>query len=414
MNNLLRNSTALCGSAYIVGQNISYSFFDDKKNPNKYVSWEAYKFINKLTKRKEENVDKNVIGDLVNNNHKFYKKKLLCRGLEIKGSKKVDDKSFYIACDRLQRMLRHSSENVTKNLIKNDVGFNLIAKSEQMTDLPEHCHMKDVKGGYSGRGNMVNKCRGMRHGQNVFCGEENLIQQGLKTEYSPNIKDIFIHETSHAIMGDGLDGKTQEDINKVFKDVKSSNNLWKKPNGKNAYALSNSKEYFAELSMWLFGGHGDYANIENKIPKPGPGGLSEYDNDGFKLICDIYNGTREIPLDVFKERIIQPIVEISKSKEPDEIFSRMPSSKNGPPKNKKVTLSFQLKNKNDDSEYLVSWINYKGEKRWGFLINKDCPKFNTSTFVGHAWLIEKNPKDGFFQFVKAFVAEDCEKGICLV
>ena len=140
--------------------------------------------------------------------------------------------------------------------------------------------------GYSGKGAKVDNCRGMRHGSSVFCSEENLIKQGDKSKYSPNTKDIFIHETAHAIMGDGLDKEANEEIKKAWENAKTTN-LWKNQK-RSAYALTNPGEYFAELSMWYFGGHGDFIDKKNKIPKPGPGGLVEHDNFGFKVLSNIY------------------------------------------------------------------------------------------------------------------------------
>ena len=36
-------------------------------------------------------------------------------------------------------------------------------------------------------------------------------------------------------------------------------------------------EYFAELSMWIFGSHGEFADHQRQLPAPGPAGLARYD-----------------------------------------------------------------------------------------------------------------------------------------
>ncbi len=48
-------------------------------------------------------------------------------------------------------------------------------------------------------------------------------------------------------------------------------------------------EFFAELSMWYFGTHGD---LHMKDPKPenGPDGLKQYDPEAYKLFDDFYSG----------------------------------------------------------------------------------------------------------------------------
>ena len=358
------------------------------------------------------------IGNVQNNEHRFYKKKLVCNGMEIRGSKNVQDKSLIVACERLQHMLRNTSKHVNQNMIDNEVGFNIIAIKEKMTDLPEHSHMKGLEKGYGNKGRSVDECRGMRHGQNVFCGEENLIQQGIKSEYSRNNKSIFFHETAHAIMGDGLDDYARHDINKAYKNAKSDSNIWKKPDGRKAYALSNYKEYFAEMSMWLFNGRGDFADSENKLPTVGAYGIAEHDPYGFKIISNIYNGSKKISRSLNARVVLESLPKVSYN---ECISRRSEKSKKG---SKKVVLSFVLNEEHNDEEYLVSYVNYKGKKTWGFLINKDTVKFNVSTFTGHLWRVEKleySPKFYFFGekvkkpvFIKDYRAENCNIGVCIV
>ena len=95
-------------------------------------------------------------------------------------------------------------------------------------------------------------------------------------------------------MGDGLDDYARHDINKAYKNAKSDSNIWKKPDGRKAYALSNYKEYFAEMSMWLFNGRGDFADSENKLPTVGAYGIREHDPYGFKIISNIYMGPKKL------------------------------------------------------------------------------------------------------------------------
>ncbi len=94
-------------------------------------------------------------------------------------------------------------------------------------------------------------------------------------------------------------------------------------------------------------------------------------------------------------------------------------------KHNKVSLSFKLdeKNNNEDIDYLVSWVNYKGDVKWGFRINKSCPHFKTNTFTGHAWLVQKvilRPRFYFFgkkiktyKRFKGFIADKTD-GICII
>ena len=52
-----------------------------------------------------------------------------------------------------------------------------------------------------------------------------------------------------------------------------------------------AEEYWAELSMWYWGSHGEFADVSRRLPRPGPGGLARYDPHGFALVGEIYDGT---------------------------------------------------------------------------------------------------------------------------
>jgi hypothetical protein len=61
-----------------------------------------------------------------------------------------------------------------------------------------------------------------------------------------------------------------------------------------SYAGSNYDEFFAELSMWYFGTHGDL-NMNGLKPAVGREGLKAYDPEAFKLLDDFYGGRLEEP-----------------------------------------------------------------------------------------------------------------------
>ena len=55
------------------------------------------------------------------------------------------------------------------------------------------------------------------------------------------------------------------------------------------YAASNPDEFFAELTMWYFGTHGDM-NMREPKPQNGPEGLKAYDPEAYALFDDFYQG----------------------------------------------------------------------------------------------------------------------------
>jgi len=60
-------------------------------------------------------------------------------------------------------------------------------------------------------------------------------------------------------------------------------------NLRNSYAASNPDEFFAELTMWYFGTHGDL-HITGPKPDNGPDGLKKYDPEAFALLDEFYSG----------------------------------------------------------------------------------------------------------------------------
>ena len=59
-----------------------------------------------------------------------------------------------------------------------------------------------------------------------------------------------------------------------------------------SYAASNEDEFFAELTMWYFGTHGDL-NMKGDKPANGPAGLQAYDPEAFAVLDDFYRGKME-------------------------------------------------------------------------------------------------------------------------
>jgi alpha-glucosidase len=112
------------------------------------------------------------------------------------------------------------------------------------------------------------------------CGEENLLK--LPNDRYKG-RDICIHEFAHNIFTFGV----QREVRNLFREQYQKSlakDLWK-----NSYAGSNLDEYFAELSMWYFGTHGDLKMTGPK-PENGPDGLKKYDPEAFKLMDDFYSG----------------------------------------------------------------------------------------------------------------------------
>ena len=116
------------------------------------------------------------------------------------------------------------------------------------------------------------------------CGEENLLRLE-KDRYRG--RDICLHEFAHNVLDNGC----PREIKARFAAQRTNSlakGLWEK-----SYAGSNVNEFFAELTMWYFGTHGDLRMAGPK-PEKGREGLMKHDHEAYKLMDDFYSGRIDI------------------------------------------------------------------------------------------------------------------------
>jgi alpha-glucosidase len=216
----------------------------------------------------------------------FFSKRLDFHGIPIKAHRSVADEALTAAYDRLALLfsdLLDRQPAVLSNLVARGAELHIIGRDQVTTDLPEWRHDKGVKLAEYGGLTRDERTRGMG-GLLTSCGEENLLK------LSPDRyrgRDICLHEFSHCLLNFGC----PRDIKTRFAEQRRrslAQGLWV-----NSYAGSNADEFFAELSMWYFGTHGDRGM---KGPKPADGreGLKNYDPEAFGLMDDFYGGRIEI------------------------------------------------------------------------------------------------------------------------
>jgi alpha-glucosidase len=161
--------------------------------------------------------------------------------------------------------------------------LHIIGRDQVTTDLPEWRHDKGKPlAEYNGL-TRDQRTRGMG-GLLTSCGEENLLKL-TKDRYRG--RDICLHEFSHSVLNNGC----PREIKARFA-MQRTNSLakgrWQK-----SYAGSNVDEFFAELTMWYFGTHGDLSMTGPKLGN-GREGLMKYDPEAFALMDDFYSGRIEI------------------------------------------------------------------------------------------------------------------------
>jgi alpha-glucosidase len=210
----------------------------------------------------------------------FFSKRLDFQGVPIKAGSVVSNEALYAAYDRLSMMLCNQPM-VVSNLARAGSELHIIGRDQVTTDLPEWRHDKGKplwEPTYNGM-TRDQRTRGMG-GLLTSCGEENLLKLE-KDKYHG--RDICLHEFAHSVHDFGL-----------TRDVRSRfDSQWKKSldagRWVNSYAGSNPDEFFAELTMWYFGTHGDLGMTGSK-PENGPEGLKKYDPEAFALFDDFYSG----------------------------------------------------------------------------------------------------------------------------
>jgi alpha-glucosidase len=212
----------------------------------------------------------------------FFSKRLDFHGIPIKAHQCVVDEALTAAYDRLELLfsdLRERQPSVLSNLVARGAELHIIGRDQVTTDLPEWRHDKGKKLSEYGGLTRDERTRGMG-GLLTSCGEENLLKLP-QDRYRG--RDICLHEFSHCLLNFGC----PRDIKARFAEERRRSlekGLWV-----NSYAGSNADEFFAELSMWYFGTHGD---LGMRGPKPADGrqGLKTYDPEAFALMDDFYSG----------------------------------------------------------------------------------------------------------------------------
>lgn len=208
----------------------------------------------------------------------FFAKRTSYRGVPIKAADVVADEALFAAHDRLDAMLA-KLPTVTAKLVAAKVELHIIGRHQVTTDLPEWRHDKGKPlAEYHGK-TRDERTRGMG-GRLVSCGEENLLR--LKEDRYRG-RDICVHEFAHAIFSYGISKETRDRFDAQYRKSLAAGR-WQR-----SYAGSNLHEFFAELSMWYFGTHGDLG-MSGPKPENGREGLKRYDPEAFQLSDDFFNG----------------------------------------------------------------------------------------------------------------------------
>jgi hypothetical protein len=211
----------------------------------------------------------------------FYAKRLDYEGILIKAPTNVVDEALFAARDRLSMMLSNLPSARVK-LHAAGAELHVIGRDQVTTDLPEWRQDKGkALAEYNGL-TRDQRTRGMG-GLMTSCGEENLLKLE-KDRYRG--RDICVHEFAHNILGHGASREVRQKVREQYR-RSLDHGLWV-----GSYGGSNFDEFFAELTMWYFGTHGDLG-MKGAKPAVGRDGLKVYDLEAFRLLDDFYSGRME-------------------------------------------------------------------------------------------------------------------------
>lgn len=296
----------------------------------------------------------------------FYAKRLDYEGIPIKASAEVSDEALTAAYARLFMEL-HLLPAVVENLKSQGSELHVIGKDQVTSDLPEYRALKGKP--FDGALDVDERTRGLG-GVVASCGEENLLRLD-QDRYSG--RDICLHEFAHTIHVHGLSPEVQDLILKQFQRA-TAKGLWK-----GLYGGTNEREYFAELTMWYFGTHGDTAKLAGPW-EPGPRWLRGYDPEGFDLVEKIYSGKLEA----------KPKRFVALQKLPPEKERSLRAYAG-------VPVSVVFINRTDRTVH-VYWLDYKGQRKSYGAIPPGGRQVQ-NTFSTHPFVITDEDDRGLVIFV---------------
>jgi alpha-glucosidase len=211
----------------------------------------------------------------------FFAKYLDCDGIPVRSSAAVEDRALQLACAKITTML-HDIPMVKDRLARRGSELHIIGRNEQTSDLPEfRSERGKVYIDNTGHAATIDERTRGKGGLLASCGEENLLQ--LASDRYRGGSDICIHEFSHTVMDYGFGPEQRELIAGQY--ARSlARGRWK-----SAYAATNAQEFWAELSMWYFGPHGD-RRMAGPPPDDGRDGLRAYDAEAYALLRRLYTG----------------------------------------------------------------------------------------------------------------------------
>lgn len=303
----------------------------------------------------------------------FFGKQLAASsGIYVRAHADVSDEALFEAGRVVRRVVRNLPVHVVENMRSAGAEVRVLGAKQQTSDMPDLAHHRgkvwEKKTGKS----LDERARGLA-GISCLCSEENLLK--LPSDRHKDHRTICVHEFAHVVHRHGLDEPGKRRVTAAYERAKDSG-LWP-----GCYAMTNEAEFFAELSMWYFGSHGDLGKIEPR-PRPGPTWLREYDPISYKLFDRLYSGKMRVhaePHVRLQPRALPSATASFEERTVAAVAKKLSARPGGNP------CSIVFDNQTDE-RFRLSWVDYKGKLRYMGMVHP-AEKKGMRSYGGHSFVL---------------------------
>lgn len=284
----------------------------------------------------------------------FYGRELRIRGVRILAHPDVAPEALVEAA-RLAERLLVGCPAVVDNLEGAGAELHVIGQHQAVTDLPMYRHLRGLP--FDGPLTIDERARGYG-GLRACCAEEALLR--LPSARHTDHRDVCTHELAHVVFDHGLDGRIREQVRIRYAQALAEGR-WRE-----VYAGTVVDEFFAELTMWWVGSHGDRAG---QAPAAGRQALRAYDPVSAELLDRIWGGV------LAPERVRWSIARRTSKHRSDDGAE---------------PAVVRFENETDAPVPLI-WVDHQGRSvpygvlgAWGVRTQP--------TYVGHVWVASPDPR----------------------
>lgn len=303
----------------------------------------------------------------------FFGKRLAAgRGIDVRAHADVSDEALVEARRLVRKVVQRLPTAVVDNMRSAGAEVRVLGEKQMTSDMPDLAHHRGKVWEKKTGKTIDERARGLA-GISCLCAEENLLK--LPSDRHADHRAICVHEFAHIVHRHGLDERGKRRVTAAYEQAKDAG-LWP-----GCYAMTNEAEFFAELSMWYFGSHGDVGKIEPR-PQPGREWLRDYDAASYRLFDRLYSGRRQVdaqPHVRLQPYPLPPPPTAIEERTAAAVGKKLSARGGGKP------CSIVFDNQTDQ-HFTLSWVDYKGELRRMGAVHP-AEKKGMRSYGGHSFVL---------------------------